>query len=282
MSAMFGFVLCADDFAMTAGVSQAILELLAHGRLSATGAMTNRPHWPDYAGGLAEFDGRADLGVHLNLTLGAPLRSMPVFAPGGVLPPLGSVLRMGLTGKLPAAEIAAEINTQLDAFELQMGRAPDFIDGHQHVHGLKGMQKIFIDVLQRRYPSHLPRPYIRVSADRILRIVRRRRFVVKALQVRQLSAGFGKALTEAGFRTNDGFAGFSDFSPRAAYAEQFASYLRAPGKRHLIMCHPGYVDNELPTLDPVVESRENERAFFAGDAFVDACEQANAGLIRFA
>ncbi|MGL5734528.1 MAG: ChbG/HpnK family deacetylase, partial [Beijerinckiaceae bacterium] len=33
-------ILCADDFAMTAGVSQAILSLLEHGRLSATCAMT--------------------------------------------------------------------------------------------------------------------------------------------------------------------------------------------------------------------------------------------------
>ena len=103
---MFGFVLCADDYAMTAGISRGILDLLALGRLSATGAMTNRPHWPEWASSLLDFDGRADLGVHLNLTCGRPLRAMPTFAPGGALPKLPAVLKLAMLGRLPAAEIA--------------------------------------------------------------------------------------------------------------------------------------------------------------------------------
>lgn len=278
MSGMFGFVLCADDFAMTPGISRGILELLAGGRLSATGAMTNRPHWPDFAGALADFDGYADLGVHLNLTCGRPLRAMPTLAPGGELPKLPALLKLAMLGKLPSAEIAAEINTQLDSFELLMGRAPDFIDGHQHVHGLKGVQKIFLDVIRRRYPANLRRPYIRVSGDSIPRILRRGRFIAKAMQVRQLSINFGTLLRSAGFPTNEGFAGFSTFDDKADYAAQFASYLKAPGKRHLIMCHPGFVDDELPTIDPVLYSRERELEFFRGDGLLAACERAGAQM----
>lgn len=280
MSGMFGFVLCADDFAMTPGISRGILELLAAGRLSATGAMTNRPHWPDFAGPLADFDGYADLGVHLNLTCGRPLRAMPTLAPQGELPRLPALLKLAMLGKLPAAEIAGEINTQLDSFELVMGRAPDFIDGHQHVHGLKGIQKIFLDVIRRRYPAGLTRPYIRVSGDSIPRILRRRQFIAKAMQVRQLSINFGTMVREAGFPTNEGFAGFSGFDDRADYAAQFTGYLKAPGKRHLIMCHPGYVDAELPTIDPVLYSREREMEFLAGDGLLEACERAGAKLVR--
>ena len=278
---MFGFVLCADDYAMTAGISRGILDLLALGRLSATGAMTNRPHWPEWASSLLDFDGRADLGVHLNLTCGRPLRAMPTFAPGGALPKLPAVLKLAMLGRLPAAEIAAEINTQLDAFELVMGRAPDFIDGHQHVHGLKGIQKIFLEVIKRRYPAILRRPYIRISGDSIPRILRRGQFVGKALQVRQLSINFGTMVRAAGFPTNEGFSGFSAFDDQADYAAQFASYLKAPGKRPLIMCHPGFVDDELPTIDPVLYSRERELAFFASDAFAEACQRAGAQPVRF-
>ena len=281
MIAMFGFVLCADDFAMTAGISHGILELLAHRRLSATGAMTNRPHWPEFAGALADFDGLADLGVHLNLTCGKPLRAMPNFAPGGELPALSAVLKMAMMRRLPATEIANEINTQLDAFELVMGRAPDFIDGHQHVHGLAGVSKVFIDVLNRRYPVSGRRPYIRVSADRVTRILRRGQFAAKALQVRQLSRGFGAALEDADFRTNDGFAGFSGFDANADYGAQFESYLRAPGARHLVMCHPGLVDDELAGLDPVTDSRERELEFFASDYFGDIMAQKGAEMRRF-
>ena len=88
-----GFILCADDFAMTDGVSRAILDLLGRGKLTATGAMTNRPHWRRLAPELAAFAGRADLGLHLNLTCAGPLSPMPRLAPAGTLPGLKEVAR---------------------------------------------------------------------------------------------------------------------------------------------------------------------------------------------
>ena len=276
---MFGFTLCADDFAMTQGISRGILELLALDRLSATGAMTNRPHWPDEARNLAAFTGRADLGVHLNLTCAEPLTRMPRFAPGHWLPALPGVIKAGLMGTLPADEIAREIDAQLDAFEQAMGREPDFIDGHQHVHGLVGIRRIFLMVITRRYTG-AKRPYIRVSGDGMARITRRGQFAAKALQVKQLSAGFAAAVRDAGFATNDGFSGFSGFDASADYAAQFASYLASPGPRHLVMCHPGYVDAELASIDPVLASREQELAFFKSDAFTEVCAKARAEMRR--
>lgn len=281
MSGMFGFVLCADDFGLTDGVSRGILDLLEIGRLSATGAMTNRPHWPALAPELRGFSGVADIGVHLNLTCGAPLTAMPKFAPDGRFPTLGQIMTMAVTRRLPLREIAHELTAQIDAFELVLGRAPDFIDGHQHIHGLAGVQPVFLDVLARRYTVGA-RPYIRVSADGLLRIARRRMFATKAMQVRQLSRGFRKRLTELGFATNDGFAGFSRFDASADYAAQFATYLVAPGRRHLVMCHPGYVDAELPTLDPVIDSRERELAFLAGPAFAELLAKRGADIRRMA
>ena len=35
----------------------------------------------------------------------------------------------------------------------------------------------------------------------------------------------------------------------------------------LVMCHPGFVDDELVRLDPLTTQREREFAFLAGDAF---------------
>ena len=43
------FVLCADDFALSPGVSRGIIDLIARGRLSATGCMTVSPFWPEHA-----------------------------------------------------------------------------------------------------------------------------------------------------------------------------------------------------------------------------------------
>jgi predicted glycoside hydrolase/deacetylase ChbG (UPF0249 family) len=35
----------------------------------------------------------------------------------------------------------------------------------------------------------------------------------------------------------------------------------------LIMCHPGFVDELLVSLDPLTDQREREHAFLAGDGF---------------
>ena len=69
----------------------------------------------------------ADVGLHFNLTLGRPLGPMPVFAPKGNFPTVAKVIRMALRGKLPLAEIRAEIDRHADVGALQhrrrLGRA---------------------------------------------------------------------------------------------------------------------------------------------------------------
>ena len=138
---MARFVLTADDYAMTPAVTRGILACLEAGRITATGAMTNRPHWKSFAPQLGAFEGKADLGLHFNLTCGVPLTAMPRLAPGGELPKLPDILRAGSLRRLPLAEVAGELEAQLSAFEDAMGRMPDFIDGHQHVHAMPGVRR---------------------------------------------------------------------------------------------------------------------------------------------
>lgn len=267
MKVAAGFVLCADDFAFTPAVSAGILQLLEAGRISATGAMTNRPGWQADAARLRAFAGRADLGLHLNLTAGESLGRMAGLAPAGTLPRMDEMIRASLARSLPRAEIAAEIERQLDAFEQVMGAPPDFVDGHQHVHGLHGVREPLLDVLARRYPQE--RPWLRDPGDRPAAIAARRRHVAKALMIAWFARGFGADASRKGFDTNSGFAGFSAFDPRADYDADFARYLIEPGRYHLVMCHPGRVDDDLRRLDRAVESRERELAFLLGPRFDD-------------
>lgn len=273
------FVLCADDYAMTPAVSRGILDLLEAGRISATGAMTNRPDWRAAAPALAPFVGGADLGLHFNLTCGTPLATLARLAPGGVLPTLGTLLKGGLTGSLPEDEVAAELSAQLTAFEDAMGRAPDFIDGHQHVHAMPGVRRAFARVVAARYPG--PKPYLRTSADTPARILARGSEVKKALLVAGLTAPFASRMQALGFATNSGFSGYSAFNPGGDYAADFARYLKVPGPRQLVMCHPGAVDDALRALDPVVETRPLERDFFLSNRFADMCAAAGLRHTRF-
>ena len=75
-----------------------------------------------------------------------------------------------------------------------------------------------------------------------------------------LSLGFGGAARAAGFPTNQGFSGASAFDGRVDFGQELARFMSNPGPRHLVMCHPGHVDAELATLDPVVNRREQEFA----------------------
>ncbi|MGL5447907.1 MAG: ChbG/HpnK family deacetylase [Rhabdaerophilum sp.] len=276
---MAGFVLTADDYAMTPGVTRGILALLEAGRISATGAMTNRPHWKIAAPDLRSFTGRADLGLHFNLTCGAPLTVMPRFAPSGELPKLPVVLRGGALSRLPRLEIAAELEAQLSAFEERTGRMPDFIDGHQHVHAMPGVRRVLAEVLVKRYPQE--KPYLRDPVDRIGAIRARRLSVAKAMLLAGLAKPFAPHMKTLGFRLNEGFAGYSAFNAKRDFGSDFVHFLKHPGRRHLVMCHPGEVDDELLRLDPATASRPLETAFFLSQRFVEMCDNAGMRPARF-
>jgi chitin disaccharide deacetylase len=276
---MLRFVLCADDFALSAGVSAAILDLLRQGRISATSAMTNRENWAEAASGLRQYAGMADLGVHLNLTCGNSLGVMSRFAPSGELPPFGRVLRGALRGRLPLAEIADEFRRQIDAFARAMGREPDFLDGHQHVHAFPGIREALFAALDTLGLAR--RLYLRDPADRPGAIVRRRVGAGKAMVIARLARGFGEKLAAKGIAANAGFAGVVRFDPRRDYAADFARFLEEPGERHLVMCHPGHIDDELMAADPVSATRPAEHRFFASDAFPDLLARLAAAPARF-
>ncbi len=277
---MLRFVLCADDFALSEGVSGAILDLLRKGRITATSAMTNRENWPRSAPLLREFAGRADLGVHLNLTCGPSLAVMSRFAPTGELPGLPRVLRGALWGRLPLAEIADEFRRQIDAFAGAMAREPDFLDGHQHVHAFPGVRDALFGALDGLGLAR--RLYLRDPADHPGAIARRRVGAPKGLAIAALARGFGEKLRARGLEANIGFAGVVPFDARRDYAADFARFLTAPGKRHLVMCHPGEIDDELRAADPVSETRPKEARFLRSDAFLELLARLDAAPARFA
>jgi chitin disaccharide deacetylase len=280
MLATTPFALCADDFALSPAVTAGILEALAADRLTATSAMTTQADWPAAARRFRDLAPDADLGLHFNLTLGGPLGKMPHFAPGGVFPAMNSIVPAAWRGALPRQEIRDEIGRQLDAFEAAAGAPPDFVDGHQHVQSLPGIADDLIEALSER--GLAAKCWLRDSADRPRRIFSRGKHWGKALTVAGLARGFRAKARAAGFSTNDGFAGFSDFIAGGDYAADFASYLTAPGGKPLIMCHPGRVDDELTRLDPVTFSRETELAFLLSDRFSEVMTAANARLTRLA
>ena len=260
MTAPMPVILNADDFAMTRGISDGIVALAEAGRLSATSAMVNMPHWPDAAGRALALRDRLALGLHLNLTFGAPLGDMPKLAPGNTLPSPETVVGRAVSRAIDGAEVAGEIERQIDRFEAVAGVPPDFIDGHHHVHALPGIRAALITVLKRQFPSG--GPLIRDPADRVAAIFGRGLVAGKALTASMLAFGFRQRVEAEGFATNRGFSGYSTFGA-LPYAREFDAFLIRPGPRPMIMCHPGLPDDELGAANSIAVRRPEEHAYLS-------------------
>jgi predicted glycoside hydrolase/deacetylase ChbG (UPF0249 family) len=249
-------ILCADDYALTDGVSRAIGELAAARRLSATSVIVTSPYWKAAAPRLRVHRGRLSIGLHLDLTLGPAAGPVRRLAPKQRFPGLAQLITLSLLRVLDAGEIAAEISRQLDLFETELGYPPDHIDGHQHVHALPVVRQALLDVVTRRY--QVTPPMLRNPADTTDNIKARGLAVRKALILNALAKGFGEAARARGLTVNQGFSGYSDFNLSEPYGDELRRAFLATRSPHIVMCHPGHVDADLAGRDPVVERRQME------------------------
>lgn len=274
-------VICADDYGLSDGVSAAIEELIACGRLSATGAMTGLPGWKRRAAGLKALvaEHPADIGLHLTLTGQRPLTRARGLARDGRLPEIGPLVLRALAGALPRAALAEELRAQLDAFEDEWGAPPDFVDGHQHAHALPGIREIVIAEMAARYRGRLP--WLRNCTEPASWARQRRLGLRKALVVGSLAAGSAGRAARAGIASNDSFRGLYGFTDDPPYREIFQASLEGLGQRVLVHCHPGHVDAELRRLDPLLEPRTREYAYLSSGECGEDLERAGVRPARF-
>lgn len=268
-------ILCADDYGLAPGIGDGIRQLIAQGRLSATGCMTVSPHWPDEAKRLDAVAGRADIGLHFTLTDHQPLGPMPRLAPGGRLPPLGRLMALAFLNRLDDVEIALELQRQLDRFEAEMGRSPDFIDGHHHVHQLPAVRDAVAGVFRDR----LRRAYVRYCDEPMASLRRVGVAAKRAAVISLIGSGWARRGRRLGIPGNRGFRGVRDFT-EPSYAALVPRWLAGARDGMLIMCHPGIADADLRRVEHVVEQREEELRYLSSDAFADALGSAGVVLSR--
>jgi predicted glycoside hydrolase/deacetylase ChbG (UPF0249 family) len=260
--------LCADDYGISPAVSKAIRDLIARGRLNATSVMVAAPSFDRAeAASLRMLNaGTRRLAIGLHVTLTAPFKPMSAeFRPlrRGAFPPLDRMFLRGALRSLDGGALRTEIETQLKTFVAMFGQAPDFIDGHQHVHLFPKVRDALLDVVRDAAPSAWVRQCGRVAALPN-RFADRKAFVLDLL-----SSRFRARAERLGIATNPAFAGTYDFAAKAVpeFSELFPSFLTKLPPQSVVMCHPGLVDAELTRLDPLTVQREREYAFLAGEAF---------------
>ena len=243
---MSSYILCADDLALSPGISAAIAGLAKAGCINAISCMTACPGWTDDAhllddlgvgrglGGSPEGTpgSSVDIGLHLVLASEQPLTRMARQQPDGRLPSADRIMALAYARRLDLDEISREIEAQFAAFYAARGCPPDFVDAHQHIHVHPGIRERVIAATLR----HAPQAWIRNPSDRLGSALRRP-FVGKAIGSAVHALGFAATVRRAGLRTNDSFAGHYDFA--GDYNALLPHFFQAPGAFHLIMCHPG-------------------------------------------
>jgi predicted glycoside hydrolase/deacetylase ChbG (UPF0249 family) len=258
--------LCADDFGISNGVNTAIRDLVVRGHLNATSVLVAAPsfHRSEAASldALNSIAPRVAIGLHVALT--APFRPVSQgFQPvrEGAFLPLAATFRHAVMHRFRRDVLLAEITGQIQAFTDMFGRAPDFVDGHQHVQLLPQVSDAVLTAVKERAPDAWVRqcgravPLLARFSDR------------KGLLLDLFSHRFRRRAAALGLRTNPAFAGTYDFDEAADFAALFPRFVAGLPDGSVVMCHPGFVDAELRRLDPLTTLREKEYAFFAADSF---------------
>jgi predicted glycoside hydrolase/deacetylase ChbG (UPF0249 family) len=262
---------CIDDLGLHAGVNQAAQELARAGRVSSWSCMVDGEAIADVATWLASNPhDNLELGLHLNLTEALP--RAPWHRPLKTLI-LGCYL--GAWRSAAAREtLAGEIRRQLDAFEQRFGQAPDFIDGHQHVHQLPLLRDLLLAEIRRRWPaaSGATRPWLRCCArpaparvDEAAELPGPEWIKPRIIEMLGCHA-LGRAARQAGLRQNTRLLGVRRFeSDPAGFLRLLDAWLARAGDQDVLMVHPAQA---LPGLaDELILARAAECQVLQGPGF---------------
>lgn len=259
---MKSIIICADDYGLSPAIGAAIRSLAALGRISAVSCMCNAQLWPDEAGRLKPLADNLDVGLHFNLTHGfeKPVKSLGAWICGSLL------------GSLSSQFITDELDKQLDLFEAVCGRAPDFIDSHQHLHIFPVIRNAVTKCLDRRYSSK-EAPWLRDVNP----AMQGHDAFFKAIVLKTLSIGFRASTARSGYRLSGKLHGLYSLSQHADFPALVAVWLRDAQSGDLLMCHPALMDDDP---EGIGSSRVSEYAFLCSQQFSEMCDHEQIRIVR--
>lgn len=261
--------LCADDYAMHQGIDDAICALLAQRRLTAVSCMSGAPRWRNQAAprlremavANAVAHNVADIGLHLNLTESFGQQDIR----------LASLIVKACTRRLDKEALRMRFARQFDAFEAGMGKTPDFIDGHQHVHQFPVVRDIVLELIESRYGVR--KPWVRTTLTGTGSGLPSPKQALLGLLGGWTLA---RRLRAVNIATNAGFAGVYGFDS-ADYAGLVEQWLLRAREGTLLMCHPALSSS---AHDPIGRQRQREYGFFSSDAFATMLAARGVRLVR--
>ncbi|MFT5228766.1 MAG: putative glycoside hydrolase/deacetylase ChbG (UPF0249 family) [Glaciecola sp.] len=247
---MKGLIISADDFGLTEGVTKGISQSIINGLVTRTSAMmcTNGLAWiKKYSNGL-----NGKIGLHLQLTDGTPLlpqeEVLSLVNVEGNFPEKSKQL-----GNLNLEEISKEWEAQMAAL-LNLGITPSHIDTHHNVHRFPKIFKVYCAIAEKY-----------------------------KLPARALSPNMAKKLDSMGLLGSnfclEEWCGENVTS--TSLVNHTLSAFRSIGNEGVVelMCHPGYVDQNLKARSHYLLAREQELEVFLEPKLKMLLEKHNIELI---
>jgi predicted glycoside hydrolase/deacetylase ChbG (UPF0249 family) len=267
-TSMRTLTLCADDFGQSTDINQGILALLSLKRLAAVSVMSQGPAWALGAPALKEHQQTADIGLHLNLT--------HRFDSDTYVRPLAAWLVSAPLGWVDRQAVRDTFRQQIDLFVKHLGRLPDYLDGHQHVHAFAVIREIVVEVIAEYWQAQA-KPWVRAPDQ----LIDNGRVPFKAWVLRTATSGFTAHLDNAGLLYPAGFAGLYALTLAANFPERMAGWLRQLPTGTLIMVHPGERSSDISDIsDPIRDARYAELQHLQSLQFADRLQSAGVRLAR--
>lgn len=264
----------ADDFGLSPAVTQGILVAHRDGIVTSTTMLVNFPTAPA-AAELALATPALGVGVHLNVVSGPP-----------VLPPEEVPTLVGPSGyfrndffslryRIDPHELKREWRAQIERF-LSFGLTPTHFDSHHHAHHLAPFLTIALE-LAREYG---------IPACRLVRPGDLRGgFSLNPTELlyRRYCKQAEATLTAEGLRVPDRMVGCNAAPDESRLTtDRLITWLRNLGDgTSELMCHPGFIDEELRARSSLVEPRAAEVEALTDPAVKQTIEQLGIELVTF-
>lgn len=267
-------IINADDFGISHGVNVGIIEAAEAGVVTSASMIVNLPDFAD-ALDRARSCPKLSLGLHLNLTAGRPLTSVPSLTRRrtGEFYPLPVLVARASFGLLDLSDIARECLAQIDRM-IEVGFSPTHLDSHRHVHAHPAISATVTRVAASRgiLQVRVPCEPLRANMTDWRATLKKSGLLICARLSGQRAAG----------DRIDNFFGISLEGGKSFAKRLFALIPQLPTGTTELMTHPGYADASLAERDSYTLERVTELRVLCSDEFRHLLVQCGVTLTSFA
>lgn len=256
-------IINADDFGLTCGINQAIVELHTAGALTSATLMATGPAFA-HAVELARAHPTLGVGCHVVLTDGTPVsppESIPTLLGAdrrNFRASLKDFLLAAARGQIDAAEITREITAQIQTLQ-RAGIPVTHVDTHKHTHVVPGIARPLLAAAEATGVHAVRTPFEEPWSLRVGQTASLRMLAVAASHMFRHSFLGLPQMRSGRVRTTDGTIGISA-TGRLTPATLERLLAMIPDGTWELVCHPGYNDGDLDVVTTTLrETREIER-----------------------